>query len=33
MWANDVDTPDYAQRLTALAATLPNPTHVEDLDR
>jgi len=33
MWANDVDTPDYRQRLDALAATLPGPTVVEDLDR
>lgn len=33
MWANDVDTPDYSQRLAALAAALPNPTVVEDLDR
>jgi ribosomal-protein-alanine N-acetyltransferase len=33
MWANDVDTPDYARRLDALAATLPNPTVVEELDR
>jgi ribosomal-protein-alanine N-acetyltransferase len=33
MWANDVDTPDYAARLEALAAALPVPTVVEQLDR
>jgi ribosomal-protein-alanine N-acetyltransferase len=33
MWAHDVDTPDYADRLEALAATLPVPTILEDLGR
>jgi ribosomal-protein-alanine N-acetyltransferase len=33
MWANDVDTPEYAHRLDALAATLPRPTIEEELDR
>ena len=33
MWANDVDTPDYQQRLDALAAALRGPTIVEDMDR
>ena len=33
MWASDVDTPDYARRLETLAATLPGPTIVEDLNR
>jgi ribosomal-protein-alanine N-acetyltransferase len=32
MWANDVDTPDYARRLDALAAALPTPTILEELD-
>lgn len=33
MWANDVDTLDYARRLDALAAALPGPTIVEALER
>lgn len=33
MWANDVDTADYAARLAALAARVPGPTIVEDLSR
>jgi ribosomal-protein-alanine N-acetyltransferase len=33
MWANDVDTPEYAARLDALAARLPVPTIEEALDR
>jgi len=33
MWANDVDTPDYARRLRALDASLPRPTVLEELDR
>lgn len=33
MWANDVDTPEYASRLDALAASLPGRTTVEDLGR
>jgi ribosomal-protein-alanine N-acetyltransferase len=32
MWANDVDTSDYARRLDALAAALPTPTILEELD-
>ena len=32
MWANDVDTPDYAQRLAALAAAVPGTTIHEELD-
>jgi [ribosomal protein S18]-alanine N-acetyltransferase len=32
MWANDVDTPDYARRLDSLAAALPAPTILEPLD-
>ncbi len=32
MWANDVDTPDYARRLDHLAEALPRPTIVEELD-
>jgi ribosomal-protein-alanine N-acetyltransferase len=33
MWANDVDTPDYEQRLDALIAALPGRTIVEELGR
>ena len=33
MWANDVDTTDYALRLDALSAALPGPTILEQLDR
>lgn len=33
MWANDVDIPDYAQRLERLTASLPTPTIEEGLDR
>jgi [ribosomal protein S18]-alanine N-acetyltransferase len=33
MWATDVDAPDYQQRLADLAASLPVPTILEDLDR
>lgn len=33
MWANDVDTTDYAARLAGLAGALPTPTAVERLDR
>jgi ribosomal-protein-alanine N-acetyltransferase len=33
MWANDVDTPEYAARLDRLAAALPHPTIHEELDR
>jgi ribosomal-protein-alanine N-acetyltransferase len=33
MWANDVDTFDYQQRLDALTATLPGRTIVEELGR
>jgi ribosomal-protein-alanine N-acetyltransferase len=33
MWANDVDSPDYARRLDGLTATLPTPTIEEGLDR
>lgn len=33
MWANDVDTAEYAQRLDGLARTLPAPTTEEALDR
>ncbi len=33
MWANDVDTPDYAARLDARAAPVLGPTVVEDLER
>jgi [ribosomal protein S18]-alanine N-acetyltransferase len=33
MWANDVDTPDYAQRLARLAAAVPGLTTIEELDR
>jgi [ribosomal protein S18]-alanine N-acetyltransferase len=33
MWANDVDTPDYARRLDDLAAALPGRTILERLDR
>jgi len=31
MWANDVDTPAYAERLAALAAGVPGETVVEEL--
>jgi [ribosomal protein S18]-alanine N-acetyltransferase len=33
MWANDVDAPDYADRLAGLAAGVPGITVVEELDR
>jgi [ribosomal protein S18]-alanine N-acetyltransferase len=33
MWANDIDTPEYAARLAALAATVPGGTVHEELDR
>lgn len=33
MWANDVDTPEYAERLDRLARTLPVPNIEEALDR
>lgn len=33
MWANDIDTPEYAERLDRLARTLPAPTIEEALDR
>lgn len=33
MWANDVDTPEYGDRLDRLAAALPGPTTLEELDR
>ena len=33
MWANDVDAPDYADRLADLAAGVPGPTIVEELDK
>lgn len=33
MWANDIDTPEYADRLDGLARTLPAPTIEEALDR
>ena len=33
MWANDVDAPDYADRLAGLAAGVPGLTVVEELDR
>jgi ribosomal-protein-alanine N-acetyltransferase len=33
MWANDVDTPEYADRLAGLAAGVPGLTVLEDLDR
>jgi ribosomal-protein-alanine N-acetyltransferase len=33
MWANDVDTPEYADRLSGLAAGVPGLTVLEDLDR
>ncbi|MEX2294443.1 MAG: ribosomal protein S18-alanine N-acetyltransferase [Acidimicrobiales bacterium] len=33
MWANDIDTPEYAERLAGLADALPTPTVVERLDR
>ncbi len=32
MWANDVDTPDYAARLDRLRTGLPRPTTLERLD-
>ena len=32
MWANDVDTADYAQRLATLAAGVSGPTILEELD-
>jgi ribosomal-protein-alanine N-acetyltransferase len=31
MWANDIDTPEYAARLDALAAAVPGPTILEAL--
>jgi ribosomal-protein-alanine N-acetyltransferase len=33
MWANDVDAPEYADRLAGLAAGVPGLTVLEDLDR
>ncbi len=33
MWANDVDTEEYRARLDRLAAALPAPTVLEELDR
>jgi ribosomal-protein-alanine N-acetyltransferase len=33
MWANDVDEPEYAARLAALAAAVPGTTRYEELDR
>lgn len=33
MWANDVDTPEYAERLDALAAGVRGRTTVEELER
>lgn len=33
MWANDVDSPAYAERLAALAAAVPGTTIHEELDR
>jgi ribosomal-protein-alanine N-acetyltransferase len=32
MWAHDVDTPEYADRLAALAAGVPGTTTLEELD-
>lgn len=32
MWVNDVDHPDYAQRLARLAAAVPGATILEELD-
>jgi ribosomal-protein-alanine N-acetyltransferase len=32
MWAHDVDTPEYAARLDALAAGVPGTTTIEELD-
>lgn len=31
MWARDIDTPEYAERLAAIAAAVPNPTIDEAL--
>lgn len=31
MWANDVDTPGYAERLTTLADAVPGTTTIEEL--
>ena len=33
MWANDVNAPDYADRLAGLAAGVPGITVVEELDK
>jgi ribosomal-protein-alanine N-acetyltransferase len=33
MWANDIDTPEYAARIAALAAAVPGGTVHEELDR
>jgi len=33
MWANDIDTPEYAARLDAIAAAVPGTTVVEELPR
>ena len=33
MWANDVDTPEYADRLDDVAATIPGTTLFEAFDR
>ncbi len=33
MWANDVDSADYAERLAVLAAAVPGTTIHEELDR
>jgi [ribosomal protein S18]-alanine N-acetyltransferase len=33
MWANDVDAPEYGDRLAGLAAGVPGLTVLEDLDR
>ena len=33
MWANDVHTPAYAERLAGLAAGVPGRTSIEELDR
>lgn len=32
MWANDIDQPEYRQRLDRLVAALPHPTVTEPLD-
>jgi [ribosomal protein S18]-alanine N-acetyltransferase len=33
MWANDVDTPEYADRLAELTAGVPGLTVIEELDK